>query len=77
MKEVTDMMNEMKNMMDNELENISGGTAEGTLYHHVVTGDTLGKIAAKYGTTVKKLMALNPHIKNANLIYAGDYIRVR
>ena len=70
------MMNNM-NMIDNELENIAGGASEGTLYHHVVPGDTLGKIATKYGTTVKKLMALNPHIKNANLIYAGDTIRVR
>ena len=67
----------MNNMIDNELENIAGGASEGTLYHHVVPGDTLGKIAAKYGTTVKKLMALNPHIKNENLIYAGDTLRVR
>ena len=64
-------------MIDKELENINGGASEGALYHHVVSGDTLGKIAAKYGTTVRKLMALNPHIKNANLIYAGDTIRVR
>ena len=67
----------MMNMIDKELENINGGASEGALYHHVVSGDTLGKIAAKYGTTVRKLMALNPHIKNANLIYAGDTIRVR
>lgn len=37
---------------------------------------TLGGIAIKFNTTVKKLMALNPSIKNANLIYAGQKIRV-
>ena len=65
------------NMMDNELEIVNGGASNGAQYYKIVPGDTLGKIAAKYGTTVNKLMALNPQIKNANLIYAGDTIRVR
>lgn len=68
-------MNENK-MMDQELNEVSGGAANGSLYYRVVAGDTLGDIASKYGTTVARLMALNPHIKNANLIYAGDYIRI-
>ena len=70
------MTNNM-NMIDTELENVNGGASNGAQYHKIVTGDTLGKIAKKYGTTVDRLMALNPHIKNANLIYAGDTIRVR
>ena len=69
------MMNENK-MMDNELDNVSGGAANGSLYYRIVAGDTLGDIANKYGTTVARLMALNPHIKNANVIYAGDFIRI-
>ena len=70
------MMNNM-NMIDNELEIVNGGASNGAQYYKIVPGDTLGKIAKKYGTTVDRLMALNPHIKNANLIYAGDTIRVR
>lgn len=69
------MMNEKK-MMDNELDNVSGGAANGSLIYCIAAGDTLGDIAAKYGTTVAKLMALNPKIKNPDLIYAGDYIRI-
>lgn len=45
-------------------------------YYTVKSGDTLSGIAAKYGTTVAKLQNLNG-IKNANLIYAGQKIRVK
>lgn len=69
------MMNEKK-MMDNELDVVSGGGANGSLHYLIVPGDTLGEIAAKYGTTVAKLLALNPNIKNPDLIFAGDYIRI-
>ena len=71
------MTNEMKNMMDNELENVAGGAANGAQYYLIQNGDTLRGIARKFGTTVEVLMALNPRIKNKNLIYAGDRIRVR
>lgn len=48
------------------------------VYYKIVSGDTLGKIAKKYKTTAKKIQALNPDkIKNINLIYAGDTIRVK
>ena len=69
------MTNEMNNMMENELENVSGGAYE-TQYYVIKAGDTLGAIAAKYGTTVNNLMALNPYIKNANLIYPGNKVRL-
>ena len=68
---------ENKNMIDNELENVAGGAANGAQYYLIQNGDTLGGIAQKFGTTVGVLMALNPRIKNANLIYAGDRIRIR
>ena len=67
---------ENKNMNEMELENVAGG-AFADNYYIVRKGDTLGAIAAKFGTSVSNLMALNPHIKNANLIYAGDTIRIR
>ena len=42
----------------------------------VKKGDTLGGIAKKYGTTVKQLTEWN-NIKNANLIYVGQKLRVK
>jgi peptidoglycan endopeptidase LytF len=45
--------------------------------HTVQRGDTLRIIAGRYGTTVDALLALNPGIKNPNLIFVGQVIRVR
>lgn len=42
----------------------------------VKRGDTLSAIAKKYGTTVKKIMAENSSIKNANLIYTGQKLKI-
>lgn len=42
----------------------------------VKSGDTLSGIAQKHGTTTKALQSLNG-IKNANLIYAGQKLKVR
>ena len=41
----------------------------------VVAGDNLTKIAKRYGTTVKALVALNG-IKNANLIQIGQVLKI-
>ena len=67
---------ENKNMNEIELENVTGGAANQANYHVVQSGDTLSAIAARYHTTVANLMALNPRIKNANLIYVGEAIRI-
>ena len=45
-------------------------------YYTVKKGDTLSKIASKFGTTYTALAKLNG-IKNPNLIYAGKKIRVK
>lgn len=45
-------------------------------YYTVQKGDTLSKIAKKYGTTVKQLAAWN-NIKNVNKIYIGQKLRVK
>jgi LysM repeat protein len=39
-------------------------------------GDTLGKIAAKIGTSVSALLAVNPQITNPSLIYTGQVINL-
>jgi hypothetical protein len=51
--------------------------APGGAYYVVRRGDTLTRIAARFRTSVARLLKLNPSIKNANLIYAGQRIRVR
>ena len=66
----------MNKMMENELENISGGAGLTNQYYIVKPGDTLSEIAVAHRTTVSKLQALNPRIKDANLIYAGEAIRI-
>ena len=42
----------------------------------VTYGDTLNKIAARCGTTVTAILQANPAIRNANLIYVGQRIRL-
>lgn len=45
-------------------------------YYTIQYGDCLSTIAEKFGTTVDNLVALNG-IKNPNIIYAGQVIRVK
>lgn len=55
---------------------ISGKTGGGSAKTYtVVKGDTLSKIAKKYGTTVDTLVKLNG-IKNKNLINIGQVIKL-
>lgn len=51
------------------------GKATGAKTHKVVKGDDLNKIAKKYNTTVDVLAKLNG-IKNKNLIYVGQIIKL-
>ena len=45
-------------------------------YHRVVKGDTLWALARRYGLSLAELVALNPQIKNPNLIRVGEEVRV-
>lgn len=47
------------------------------VYHRVVKGDTLWALSRRYGLTLAELIALNPQIKNPNLIRVGEEVRVR
>lgn len=58
---------------DTSVEGI--GEARGTV-HIVVKGESLWSIANAYGTTVSQLIQCNPQIKNPNLIYPGDEVRL-
>lgn len=57
----------------NELLNQSNNNYE---YYTIKQGDTLSGIAQKFNTTVNQLVSWN-NIKNANLIFAGQKIRVK
>ena len=57
-----------------------GGTAPapgGRQYHRVKRGEALWLIARNYGTTVERILALNPQIKNPNRLQIGQEVRVR
>ena len=58
---------------------LAGDTEKPTIevWHIVVKGENLTKIAKAYGTTKQELQKLNPKITNPNLIYIGQKIRVR
>lgn len=64
-----------------KVNELLGGSSSGTSastkeYYTVVKGDTLSKIAKRYGTTVAQLASWN-NIANVNLIYVGQKLRVK
>lgn len=56
--------------------NTTSTTKSDKVYYTVKSGDTLSYIAYRYSTTVDKLVSLN-NIKNRDLIYVGQRIRVK
>lgn len=60
---------------------IKGGsgapTSSAPVYYTVQSGDNLGAIALKYGTTVQAIQRINTDVPNPNLIYAGQVLRVK
>jgi LysM repeat protein len=52
------------------------GGQTGALFHTVVGGETLFRIAQRYGTTVSAILQVNPQITNPNLIFPGQTIRI-
>ncbi len=56
---------------------INPKTSEAKEYHIVAKGDSLSKIAIKYGTTLANLQKLNPQIKNIHLIFPDQKIKVK
>jgi len=53
-----------------------GGAGSGGTTHRVRPGETLSRVAARYGTSVERLVALNG-LKSADQIWPGQTLRVR
>lgn len=64
------------NKVQAKVNELLKGSSTKKVYYTVKSGDTLSGIATKYKTTVNKLASLN-NIKNVNLIYAGQKLRVK
>jgi len=52
------------------------GSDGGYFIYIVDRGDSLKGLATRFGTTIDNLLAGNPEITNANVIYVGQYIKV-
>ena len=46
-------------------------------WYTVVKGDTLWGLSKRYGVALSTIIALNPQIRNPNLIYVGQKVRIR
>lgn len=81
-------MSELENMeavelsMD-EMNEVSGGKfsrpnpKNGYVIYQIQKGETLGRIATKFGVTVNNLLKWNPKITDRNKIYYGDYLYIK
>ena len=56
------------------VEETAGDASGGT--YTVKRGDTLWGIAKRFGVNLTALIAANPQIKNPNLIYPGNEVRL-
>lgn len=54
----------------------SQSVSSSAVYHTVSSGESLWVIANQYGVSLADLIEMNPEIKNPNLIYAGQKVRV-
>jgi LysM repeat protein len=51
------------------------GPSSGEVHDYEIKyGDTLSELAAEHNTSVARIMELNPHLENPNIIMAGEHI---
>ena len=78
------MSDEMKKLDDQEVNEVSGGGANGNfwqdgsaIYYRIASRDTLSEIALRAQVPMSQILALNPSIKNPDKINAGAVIRIK
>ena len=54
-----------------------GGAGQTGEWHTVARGDTLWGLSRWYGVALSQIIALNPGIRNPNLIYPGQKVRIK
>lgn len=59
------------------LKAVGPGTAAGAAEYVAAPGDSIWSIAAAHGLDAAELLALNPELRNANLLAAGTRLRLR
>lgn len=70
------MMQHMKSLADMVTQKLNP-KEDIKLYHIIVKGDTLNKLAKKYGTTVEWIKMVNPFITDPKKLKIGWEVRVR
>ena len=70
------MMTRMKKLADEVTQKLNPGQ-DTKVYHIIVKGDTLNKLAKKYGTTVEWIKTFNPFITDPKKLQIGWEVRVR
>lgn len=73
-----DVVLKAADLTEEELKLVDGGVIGDTGYYiryQIKRGDTLMRIAERYGTTVDTLVRING-IANKNRIYAGHYLLI-
>lgn len=74
---LTDKLTETAVSSGSGVTSLSGGASDqAAVYHTVVQGDTLWDMANTYGVSLTAVIQWNPQIKNPNLIYPGQKVRV-
>ena len=78
------MSDEMKKLDDQEVNEVSGGGANGNfwqdgsaIYYRIASRDTLSEIALRAQVPMSQILALNPSIKNPDIISVGQVLRIR
>ena len=78
-------MDNLNELNINEMNHVAGGSGgsprplpekSGCFVYWIMKGDTLSKIARKFGTTVERIKAVNTTIHNVNDITADYYIYI-
>lgn len=60
-----------------ETASVAGTGTGGAEYYTAVYGDCLWNIARDNGLTLSELLALNPQVRNPNILMVGDSVRVK